>query len=716
VTVSGTNLGAATGVTFNGTAATSVALVSHTSLRAAVPPGASTGRIAVTNRMGTAQSAGTFRVAPLITGFSPLDAVPGERVTLSGFNLKAGTGVPTVRVGSIAAVVAEATMTTLAFTVPPAARNGRVGVTTSDGSALSGMDLIVLSPTGPQPQAFDPVAAPTGTTINVAGAGLSLSSEVEFAGSVKAVPTASTATSLQVVVPAGAQSGPIKVTNPKGTGTSTAAFTVLPRITAVTPPGGVAGMPITIAGTSLQVGGVHPHVRVGGLTAPVESSSPTAVVARIPNGALTNRVTVTTVDGTATSPGVLLVTLAPVVESKLEKVTTRHGTTVERVVDVRFRPGPGDFHSVAVSDGVLFTDAPLMLRAEMNVGGRVVEDFGLRRVLGASEAFPPADRQFTIVAVPAAGGEPFVFRATTQTLGTHEHITIVDVDNPRVTDAPRILTPVLPGTLTVVGLVEQPPGTVVQVLGCLGPDCTFTPLGVGVVSGPFWSVALPVALAPGDRIKARASTPGKFPGLDSAILTIVGPGQLAQPTLFEPIAAGATSVFGFVEPGNSVEVFVRTPAPTSLGFAAVSSSVWALEGVPPLPPGSEIYAIARRAGFVDSPPSEPVIVAAPAAIATFDFAAVSNVPLTAVWDTEGITAPLALLRLFAAAANADETLVCEAQQAVDAQLPSVFTSLQVTLPLECAGRAGVQETARSRICVSAIDVAGRQTSHCLLFD
>jgi hypothetical protein len=265
--------------------------------------------------------------------------------------------------------------------------------------------------------------------------------------------------------------------------------------------------------------------------------------------------------------------------------------------------------------------------------------------------------------------------------------------------------------------VEEPPGTAVQLLGCLGgAGCTFTPLGVGMVAGPFWSVALPVALAPGDRLKARASAAGKYLSLDSAILTVAAAGQLASPTVLEPIAAGATSAYGFVEPGNSVEVFVRTTTETSLGFAAVNGSVWALEGVPALPPGGEVYAIARRTGLVDSPPSESVIVAAPARIASFDFEAVRNVTLTATWDVDGITSPLTLLRLFAAVANADETLVCEAHQDVDAQLPPLFTTVQVTLPVDCTGRAGVQPAARSRICVSAIDAASRQTSHCLVFD
>jgi hypothetical protein len=111
-----------------------------------------------------------------------------------------------------------------------------------------------------------------------------------------------------------------------------------------------------------------------------------------------------------------------------------------------------------------------------------------------------------------------------------------------------------------------------------------------------------------------------------------------------------------------------------------------------------------------------VTVAAPARIGSFDFASVRNVPLTVTWDIGGITAPLALLRLFAAVANANDALVCEGQQDVDAQVPPLSTAMQLTLPLECVGTAGAQATARSRICVSAIDAAGRQTSHCLVFD
>jgi hypothetical protein len=61
VTISGKNLKGATAVTFNGVLA-SVLANSNTSIRAAVPSGATTGPIAVTTPGGTTTSAANFKV------------------------------------------------------------------------------------------------------------------------------------------------------------------------------------------------------------------------------------------------------------------------------------------------------------------------------------------------------------------------------------------------------------------------------------------------------------------------------------------------------------------------------------------------------------------------------------------------------------------------------------------------------------------------------
>ncbi len=64
VTITGSNFIGATGVAFNGMAAT-FAIISATQIDATVPAGATTGKISVTNSAGTANSAQDFTVTPL---------------------------------------------------------------------------------------------------------------------------------------------------------------------------------------------------------------------------------------------------------------------------------------------------------------------------------------------------------------------------------------------------------------------------------------------------------------------------------------------------------------------------------------------------------------------------------------------------------------------------------------------------------------------------
>jgi hypothetical protein len=129
-------------------------------------------------------------------------------------------------------------------------------------------------------------------------------------------PTAVTATSLKVVVPAGALTGPVSVTNPIGTGTSTVVFKVAPRITGVTPSSAVGGSTtiIVASGTNLRAATGEPVVKVGAFVAPpgsIVSSTPTELQFRVPLGAVTGKVGVTTVDGTALSATSLTVIQPP---------------------------------------------------------------------------------------------------------------------------------------------------------------------------------------------------------------------------------------------------------------------------------------------------------------------------------------------------------------------------------------------------------------------
>jgi probable HAF family extracellular repeat protein len=122
-------------VTFNGIAASNVTPVSAAQLKATVPPGATTGKIAVTTPAGTAQSGGTFAVPLAITSFSPTSGPVGTAVTIhgDGFNNVQGVKFGNLTAGGsvnsntqITAIVPEG-----AESVPITVSNGSVSVTTT---------------------------------------------------------------------------------------------------------------------------------------------------------------------------------------------------------------------------------------------------------------------------------------------------------------------------------------------------------------------------------------------------------------------------------------------------------------------------------------------------------------------------------------------------------------------------------------------------------
>jgi hypothetical protein len=107
-------------VAFNGSTATVVSATA-TSLVAAVPVGATSGPVTVTNPNGTATSPAAFTVLvpPIVSAVSPDRAAQGTstRVVIEGFNLANATGVTFTQAGLTATVLAVATATALPITL-----------------------------------------------------------------------------------------------------------------------------------------------------------------------------------------------------------------------------------------------------------------------------------------------------------------------------------------------------------------------------------------------------------------------------------------------------------------------------------------------------------------------------------------------------------------------------------------------------------------------
>jgi photosystem II stability/assembly factor-like uncharacterized protein len=145
VTIRGTNFTGATGVTFNGTPATSFGVVSPTVLKAVVPAGATSGKISVTTAGGIATSIASFTVTkqkpPTIGSFSPTRGPVGTLVTISGTNF---SGVTSVRFnGTAATVFTVVSSSQIRARVPVGATTGRISVATPGGTATSFLSFTV---------------------------------------------------------------------------------------------------------------------------------------------------------------------------------------------------------------------------------------------------------------------------------------------------------------------------------------------------------------------------------------------------------------------------------------------------------------------------------------------------------------------------------------------------------------------------------------------
>lgn len=322
VNIFGTNFTGASLVKFGGVNA-SFTVISSSSISATVPPGAVTGPIAVTTAAGTATSATSFIVTaggggstPIINSFSPTSGPVGTSVIINGANF---TGTSQVKFGTVAASFTVNGDSSITAIVPGGAVSAQISVTTAAGSALSTTNFVVTTSSGgglPVINSFSPSSGPVGTSVTISGANFTGTNDVEFsggAGGIAASFTVNSDSSITAIVPLGAITGPITISNPAGIKTSTISFTVTsgggngsaPTITSFTPDSGPAGTLVTINGTDFT--GIS-SVKFGSLSAEFTVISSTTLRATVPFGATTNKITVTNGAGSAQSSTSFIVT------------------------------------------------------------------------------------------------------------------------------------------------------------------------------------------------------------------------------------------------------------------------------------------------------------------------------------------------------------------------------------------------------------------------
>lgn len=171
----------------------------------------------------------------------------------------------------------------------------------ADNGTISGGWSLNVTTNGPTVGAFAPTTGPAGTQVIIPGTNLTGATAVTFGGIPAAAFTVNSPTQITATVPAGAVSGPITVTTPNGSASTTTLFQVSPppTIATLTPGSGKVGDTVTVAGTNLT--GATAISFAGTPAATFAVSSPTAMTAVVPAGAGAGPVVVTGPGGTGTS-------------------------------------------------------------------------------------------------------------------------------------------------------------------------------------------------------------------------------------------------------------------------------------------------------------------------------------------------------------------------------------------------------------------------------
>ncbi|MEP7182467.1 MAG: IPT/TIG domain-containing protein, partial [Betaproteobacteria bacterium] len=142
---------------------------------------------------------------------------------------------------------------------------------------------------------FFPVAGPPGLMVTLYGTGFNpvpTSNVVQFNG-VAATVYSATTTQLVVIVPSGATTGPVSVSNGTSTVSSSRKFEVIttgPAITSFSPTIGGVGAAVAISGTGFDPLPINDRVSFGATTAAVASVTPTSIATSVPTGASTGKI------------------------------------------------------------------------------------------------------------------------------------------------------------------------------------------------------------------------------------------------------------------------------------------------------------------------------------------------------------------------------------------------------------------------------------------
>ncbi|MCR5889055.1 T9SS type A sorting domain-containing protein [Hymenobacter sp. J193] len=305
----------ATAVQFGGVDA-AFEVVSDGEISAVVPEGANSGPITVTTSNGTATSS-SFKVVgdPVVYSLSPEEGPVGTTVVITGENFTEGSrvtfGTPWTGDDVLASSVVNSS-NKITATVPNGATTGYVGVNTGGFTGFSPNEFTVTGvATKSSISYFSPESGPAYSDVTLFGEGFTDATAVQFNGVDANFFNVISDGEIFTSVPEGTSSGPITVTTPNGTVTSSSNFTVVgdPVVYSLSPEEGPIGETVVITGENFTAGS---FVTFGdAVVASRVVNSSTKITATVPAGATTGPVGVNNGGLTGFSPGVFTVTATP---------------------------------------------------------------------------------------------------------------------------------------------------------------------------------------------------------------------------------------------------------------------------------------------------------------------------------------------------------------------------------------------------------------------
>ncbi|MEI9982556.1 MAG: IPT/TIG domain-containing protein [Aliidongia sp.] len=521
VTITGTNLIAASQVLFGATAATQVVVNSATSITATAPAGTGTVDVTVTTPSGTSPTNSgdefTYVPRPTVTGLSP-SAGPlagGTLVTITGTNL---SGAGAVSFGSTSTLIFEVDSDTSITATAPSGAAGKVNVTvtTPGGTSATGVADGYTYVAAPIVTAITPSTGPlaAGTAVTITGTSLTAASAVKFGTTAATNVTVVSATSITATAPAGSAGVvDVTVTTPGGISATSAAdrytYVAAPTVTAISPSSGplAAGTRVTITGTNLTAASA---VKFGAAPATaVTVVSATEITATAPAGAAG------AVDVTVTTPG---------------------GTSAAGGADqYLYRPVPS-LTGLGPSSGPAIGGTLVVITGTGLTGAASVA-FG---ALPAASFHVDSDTQVTAIspASSTAGGVDVTVATTggTSATGAADRFTFIGQTNVTVTASanPSQYGQVVTFTATVAGTGGKPTGTIVFKDGA-------ATLFTGTLAGQISSFTTSALSTGSHAISVAYSGDGSFAGSSAGLVQMVQetaatPGQayIYQSTLGTP--------------------------------------------------------------------------------------------------------------------------------------------------------------------------------------